>query len=54
MTDINVTIPLQQFLDLVSQAERVPALESSLNQLKKSYDGLSMLYSEILEALRSK
>lgn len=52
--DVTVSVPLQELMDLIAQAERVPNLEKTVLQLQSSYDGLRMLYSEILEALRSR
>lgn len=47
-----VIVPLEDLRDLIAAAERVPALEDELRKLQRQYDGLRIMYSEILEALR--
>ena len=47
-----VSLPLEDLLLILEAARRVPDLEKDLNQLKNRYDGLCLMYSEILEALR--
>lgn len=54
MNDLSVVIKLSQLNDLLSVAERVPALEKQFEELQRSYAGLRLLYSEILETLRSR
>lgn len=52
MTDALISLPYKEFCELMENARRVPELEKQMEELRRTYDGLRQLYSEVLEALR--
>jgi len=52
--NLQIILPLEDLNKILDAARRVPEMEAELQQLKRSNDGLKLLYSQILETLRNK
>ena len=52
MDDLQITISLSELMTLIEISERVPGMQYSLASLSRRLDGLSTIYTEVLERLR--
>lgn len=53
-TDPYVMIHCSELLDLLKESGKVPQMESRLEIAENRLNGLSQVYSEVLEALRKR